>query len=99
MRHKKPHVATPSKGRGRASRVVTRQMDADDWGRWAGKADPNSPAWRIAAGRLDRIAALRRRLGPARDPELRAELVAELDREVSKLPAPCRGQFANKWKV
>lgn len=99
VRGKRPHVAVVSKGRGRASRVQVRVADAADWDVWRSKVDPNSPAWAGAARRMDQIAALRRRLGPTRDVSKREELVAELDRHVSLLPVPCRGQFEGKWSV
>ena len=97
VRHKKPHVANPK--RRRASKVQVRVADSADWSLWESKVDPNSPVWRGAEIRLEKIAALRRRLGPTRDADRRVELVAELDRQVSLLPVPCRGQFEGKWKV
>ncbi len=93
----RPHVAAPKRRRG--SRVVTRTASPDDWDRWGAKTDPNSPAWRGIAARMDVIAALRRRLGPTRDADRRVELVAELDRQVALLPVALRGQYEGKWSV
>ena len=90
----RPHTV---RSRVRSRRVVSRVASAEDWARWESKSDPNSPLWRGVEIRLERIARLRRRLGPAKNPQLRAELVAELDRQVSLLPAVVRGRFEGKW--